>query len=59
MRDEWLEPDVAKYECDICGCELHAGDDAYEVGGDIYCEGCYEEYEEDMRHNHQITVGEE
>lgn len=41
-RNSWLEPesgDVIGY-CEECGEEIYAGEDLWEIKGDLYCGSC-------------------
>lgn len=35
------EPPVVT-ECDMCGAEIYAGDEYFEIAGGVYCEECIE-----------------
>ena len=45
---EWLKdndhPDTPIGYCVDCGCEIYYGDWVYNIGGDIICEDCVNDY---------------
>lgn len=46
-----LEPPKEKVitHCENCGCNLHAGEDVFDIYGTIICEECIRSYKKELR----------
>jgi hypothetical protein len=41
--------------CEDCECEIHEGEDYWEIDNDIVCENCYDNYLKELKRDNRKT----